>query len=71
MGILGQPTVTDLGKAKHPLHDTENMLHLGPDFRFGPVTRLGRLTQGLIATPLRVGKILRIAACRITSVCPV
>ena len=33
-------TVANLGQSKHSLEDAERMLHLGPDFRLGPVLRV-------------------------------
>jgi hypothetical protein len=58
IGIFVQSTVTNLGESKHAFDHSNDMLHLGPDFRLGSVACLGRLIQRLIATALLVGEIL-------------
>jgi hypothetical protein len=39
MGILFEPAIAQLGKAKHPLDDPDRMLDPGPHFRLGAVFR--------------------------------
>jgi len=58
MGILGQATVTYLGKAEHPFDHCKDMLHLGPDFRLGAVARLGCIIQWLVAPAFLMGEVL-------------
>ena len=39
MRVLFEPAITHLGKAEHPLNDTDRMLDLGAHLRFDAVFR--------------------------------
>jgi len=56
VGVLRQPTVSDLGPAEDPLDHQERMLHFGPHFRLRAVSRPLGLTQWSMPMGFRVNE---------------
>jgi hypothetical protein len=57
MEVLVQPAIAHLGKAEHPLDDSDRMFDPGPHFGFGAVFRPLDLTDNTAVAVAPIGEI--------------
>ncbi len=60
MRVLGQPAVTDLGKAKHALDDADGMFHFRAHFGLGAIGGAFSLAQRAMTMRLLMSEVVRL-----------